>query len=254
MNNELGNYTGPYWSDGKLQTSVMFGEAEAVNALDELSRLHDTVYAKYPDRAHREAADMWYNSEAKKLTGQFPQLAANAVLYGNYASRQAGKLANDVKTYSFLPGIGGIIGAAKFAVDNISNAQKMINGTYLKKEKEDIFQLFEQDPAKKNQLPSSSQVVPGDVGMPKKKKVTQVVPEKPGPSAVIIKNENIKQKQRERFEDYQEKYQEALESNLNKAKTRHVSSYLKEKGRLSRAVQAKKKNKKKFDKNKVCPQ
>lgn len=252
MNNELGNYTGPYWSDGKLQTSVEFGESEAINGLDELSRLHDTVYAHYPDRAHREAADRWYAEECKKLTGMYPALAGRVVNYGNYAVNQAKQLASDVATYSFLPGIGGIFGAAKWVVNNIGNSQKMIDGTYLQKERKDILDLFERDPAKKKQLPVSTKVELGDV-VPRsaKKEAAQVQPEKKGPTATIINNANTIQRQKEKFEAYNQLYKEALESNLNKGKTMHISQYLKpRKGRIADATLGRKR---KSRKNKVVP-
>lgn len=145
MEQFAGNYTGPYWSNGKLQTSVEFGDVEPQSALDQISRMHDTAYAHYPDRAHREAADEIYNRDAKALAGRFPELAGSIVLYGNYASRQAQQLARDVG-FSALPGIGTLFGLGKFAVTNFINHNKMLNGTYLKKEKEEIEKLYSNDP------------------------------------------------------------------------------------------------------------
>lgn len=135
-----GNYTGPYWSDGKLQTSVEFGESDPKSELDALSRLHDSAYAKFQDRGHREAADMMYEEQAKKLVGRFPSLAGDLVLYGNYATRQAAR------------GIGlakyGLPGLLYFGVDNAIKANKMINGTYLSKEKKDVADYYLTDPHK----------------------------------------------------------------------------------------------------------
>lgn len=80
------NYTGPYISGGKLQSSVEFGEAEALSLLDYFSRLHDTAYAHWPDRRHRYAADLIYHDEVKKLVGMYPAIASRAVKYANIAS------------------------------------------------------------------------------------------------------------------------------------------------------------------------
>jgi hypothetical protein len=33
-----GNYIGPYWSDGKLQESVEWGDRPVLNELDEIAR------------------------------------------------------------------------------------------------------------------------------------------------------------------------------------------------------------------------
>jgi hypothetical protein len=275
MNIELGNYTGPYWSDGKLQTSVLFGESNAIDALDGLSRLHDSAYAFFPDAAHREAADMWYNEHAKQISGAFPQLAGNIVEYGNYAGRQAEKLAKDVTQYAFIPGFGPIFGAAKFVAENIMNSNKMINGTYLKKEREDLETLFAQDPLRKQYVAPA-----GAVDLPTSRKQQSIPPtgKKPmmsyghvrpvrksgsvgpdvvsGPNVSDIRNAELVGRQKEKIETYNQKYKNAVESNPNFANQRLVQRSVDrvEKGRLSRAVQGKKKNKKKFNKNKVVPQ
>lgn len=268
-----GNYTGPYWSDGKLQTSVEFGTAEPQSQLDALSRLHDTAYAHYSDREHREAADMWYNTEAKKLAGQFPELAGSVVLYGNYTSRQASQLASDIGKFSFLPGLGAIYGAAKFVGTNLVNSQKMINGTYLKKEKQDVLKLFETDPALQrkpiSQRPAfvpkaaatnrpGQEVVPaGEVSSKAQHKQSTKTPSSnvvvpvmnPGPSASVIRNAEIVQRQRDRAQHYVDLHTKAMESNMN-MNANHISRYVRPgNGRLARAVMGKKKKR-----NKVTPQ
>jgi len=146
MDIDLGNYTGPYWSDGKVQPSVEFGTADPKTDLDKLSRLHDTAYAHYKDRAHREAADAIYAEEARKLVGKFPHLAADVVQYGNYTGRQASKLASDIGKFSFIPGLGPVYGMAKFAIGNIKDSQSRINGTYLQKERAAVQALYSRDP------------------------------------------------------------------------------------------------------------
>jgi len=153
-----GNYTGPYWSDGKFQTSVEFGGSTPQSELDKLSRLHDSAYAHWPDRAHREAADEIYNEQAHKLASQFPELAGNLVLYGNYGARQAKQLASDFTSYGGLPGL------IKFGVTNLYNANKMVNGTYLSKEKSDVSAFYNTDPKKGDSAfqskPSAKKITP----------------------------------------------------------------------------------------------
>lgn len=159
MDIDLGNYTGPYWSDGKIQESVEFGESEAKNALDELSRLHDTAYAHYKDEKHRAAADEIYYEEAKKLTGKFPQLAAAFVKYGNYTMREASSLVSDVGKFSYLGPLGMLAGLIYHAGGNIVKSQEMIDGVYLKKEKQDVFNLYSTDPKRKSKFETPQLVV-----------------------------------------------------------------------------------------------
>jgi len=77
------NYTGPYISNGEVQTSVEFGDKEPKNELDKLSRLHDSAYAHWTDLQHREMADIIYEEEAEKigrgLVGAIPRVG-NAVM------------------------------------------------------------------------------------------------------------------------------------------------------------------------------
>lgn len=136
-----GNYTGPYWSNGKFQESVAFGDTDPQSELDKLSRLHDSAYYQYKDRAHREAADLLYKKDADTLVGRFPELAGSAVQYGNYTQRQASQLADDAAHY-------GILGPIVFAGRNMYNANKMLNGDYLSKEKQDILKYYDTDPRK----------------------------------------------------------------------------------------------------------
>lgn len=134
-----GNYTGPYWSNGKVQTSVEFGEEIPLSQLDKLSRLHDSAYAKYRDREHREAADILYNRAAQQLAENFPQIAGSIVLYGNYANRQSQRLADNLIHY-------GPLGALWFAAQNIADSNRMLNGTYLSKETQEVEDYYRTDP------------------------------------------------------------------------------------------------------------
>ncbi len=154
----MGNYIGPYWSNGKIQRSVEFGEAEAKSKLDGLARLHDTAYAHYGDSAHREAADLIFAAEAKKLVGKFPRLAATAVQYGNYTGRQGSKLLSYVtQPHPVLSAIG----LAKFAYEGMRDSQKRIDGTYLSKEKQDVLALYSRD-TRRNVVKGEKPVISAD--------------------------------------------------------------------------------------------
>lgn len=222
----FGNYIGPYWSNGQLQSSVKFGEKEAKSALDGLARLHDTAYAVYSDRKHREAADFIFAEKAKKLVGRFPHLAADLVKYGNYTGRQASQLGSDFKKY-------GPLGVIKFGATNIYNMNKMLNGTYLKNEKADIEKLYSQDPkikktammkAKTSMVGPSSKLLSGSkppktTGATPRVKSTQVAVAEtgsimPGPhyNQILIHNQAI------RFIKHKKKHKAAQDSKLPQSK------------------------------------
>lgn len=143
MNVELPNYTGPYISNGSIQESVEFGDKDPKDALDALSRLHDSAYAKYKDQAHRTAADAIYEKEAKKLLAQFPQLAGDLVLYGNQILRSGSTLAQSISKWGPF---GLIIGG----VQNMYNLNDyMMNGAKYRKE---IQEYYATDPFPNKQV------------------------------------------------------------------------------------------------------
>lgn len=109
------NYTGPFISNGGFQTSVEFGDRVPKDALDALSRLHDSAYAKYSDRAHRMAADAIYAEEAAKLEGMFPAAAGFAVRYGNQTKDSLMNIVGKTKDYAYLGPLAGLVIGA---VDN----------------------------------------------------------------------------------------------------------------------------------------
>lgn len=129
------NYTGPYLSNGKYQSSVAFGEAEPKSKLDALSRLHDTAYATFADYGHRTAADSIFNEEAKKLESLFPQLAGGVVLYGNKIKDSFLNLADSV----YNP-FGLIIGAVK----NMYNLNDYVMNE--EKYRREVRELYQKDP------------------------------------------------------------------------------------------------------------
>ncbi len=139
---KLPNYTGPYISDGKIQESVVFGTTVPNDALDTLSRLHDTAYATYKDYAHRRAADIIYYREAKRLEGLFPELAGISVLVGN----QVGSAVTNLVDGALSGPIGFMIGATK----NIYNLADftMNKDKYIK----DVLDLYSKDPVDFSQI------------------------------------------------------------------------------------------------------
>jgi hypothetical protein len=143
-----GEYTGPYWSNGKIQESVEWGDQDPKSQLDWLSRQHDSAYAHFKDAKHREAADLLYMKEAKKLAGKYPELAGNLVGYGNYTGRQFAKLGQDVALSTKLTG-NPLLGVVKYGIGGIQDSYKRINGTYLKNELSDIEGFYKTDPFNK---------------------------------------------------------------------------------------------------------
>lgn len=218
-----GNYVGPYWSDGRLTESVEWGDKPALNALDELARRHDAAYAHYKDEKHREAADMLFAEEAKKLKQKYgskwaedPQIAARLVEYGNHTTRQIKSLAKiGVLGPAALPWL--IYKQASNMIDN----HKRIKGTYLTKEVGDIRRFYETDPKKGLVQETSATVAqkkrPGWAGptvdlVPRSDKslvgevprsVKSATPAKAGPTATLIHNAELIEGQRRRFANYQ---------------------------------------------------
>lgn len=149
-----GKYVGPYWSNGKLQESVEFGDETPSHELDALARLHDTAYARYKDEKHRAAADLLFAEQAEKLKSKYgpkwaddPKIASRLVQYGNHAVRAATRVGGNVSTGFKLGGpIGALGGLLYSGVQNIVQSHQMLKGTYLSKEKDDIRRLFASDP------------------------------------------------------------------------------------------------------------
>lgn len=120
------NYTGPYYSDGKIQESVEFGRSAPTSALDAESRLHDSAYAHYKDLQHRMAADSIYESRVTKLGG-FAKFAGEAVLYGNQTLRAGSNLLE----YSKYGLVGLVVGSL---INDYHLNDYMMNSDKYKKE------------------------------------------------------------------------------------------------------------------------
>lgn len=173
-----GNYVGPYWSNGQIQESVEWGDKEPIDELDELARQHDAAYARFKDRPRREAADLIFATEARKLNRKLggaltsdPRFAAAMVEYGNYAGRQVAKLASDVGS-GFKLGLGPLAGVLKFGVDNIREMNQRVHGTHLRKELEQVRAFYNTDPRLSGKTRSTD---PGQI------KVTKVAREESKP-------------------------------------------------------------------------
>jgi len=144
----FGNYIGPYWSDGKFQNSVAFGQAEVTSVLDYLARFHDSVYAVYKDREHREASDIFFNDIAQTLKSNFAHVAGTSVLYGNYLARQMSNVASEVKTRLQAGDFpGAVVTLASTGFGNIKEASRLTNEKYLRNEWNHIKELYRNNPA-----------------------------------------------------------------------------------------------------------
>ncbi len=88
------NFCGPYWSDGKFQSSVEDPERKPVNRLDEACRRHDIAYAKAKgDITKLSQADLEFYNETSALTEHPIRgfVYGRVVYYGNKLARmQAG--------------------------------------------------------------------------------------------------------------------------------------------------------------------
>lgn len=119
------SYTGPYWSDGKLQSSVEFGKTPPGSALDAESRLHDSAYAHYQDLQHRMAADEIYEMNTRNL-GTVANAAGKAVVYGNQTIRSGMNLGTNVMKYGPLGLIVGAVQNAYNLYDYMVNEEKYV--------------------------------------------------------------------------------------------------------------------------------
>lgn len=82
----MDNYTGPYWSNGRFQSSVEFGDAPPIDDVGVQSRLHDTAFAHFGDARHRTAADWIYYQNLQKVPGVKSSVVRALPFYGNLAS------------------------------------------------------------------------------------------------------------------------------------------------------------------------
>lgn len=129
---DIPNYTGPGISNGLFQTSVEFGDRVPKDILDAHSRLHDSAFAKFPDRVHRMAANAIYADNVDGLDGILPSTAGFAVRYGN----QIKDSGNNLLKYKWLGPAGILFGAIE---NGLSLHDYMINGDKYKQEVLDYY-------------------------------------------------------------------------------------------------------------------
>lgn len=144
--NNMENYIGPYWSDGKWQESVEFGLQPALSGVDAASRLHDSAYAHYTDEAHRTAADEIYSATLKKLNEPLSNLA-DVPLYGNYIKNRAKEIGSDFVTgFKYFGLLGGLGSLVYNGVKNVVRSNDLIqNGDTYRK---DVLAYYATDPIK----------------------------------------------------------------------------------------------------------
>lgn len=140
------NYIGPYWSDGKWQESVEFGDAEPMSLVDAASRLHDSAYAHYKDEQHRIAADEIYSETLKTLKEKYASLA-DVPLYGNYTKNRALEFGSNALQGFKYGGLAGALGSLVYTgAKGIIRLNDLIhNGD---KYKADVMSYYDTDPKK----------------------------------------------------------------------------------------------------------
>lgn len=78
--------TGPYWSNGKFQSSVSEFDCIPKSKLDRLSQEHDRSYALCYDNECLDLADMEYYNKTRSMS-LGPRIIGNIVYYGNQIER-----------------------------------------------------------------------------------------------------------------------------------------------------------------------
>lgn len=143
----MDNYTGPYWSDGKLQESVAFGSSKPLSDLDRASRLHDSAYARFKDERHRLAADSIYQESLRRIDGTTAKLLAGVPLYGNYTKNRVvgyGEAMASGLKFGGLPGaFGGLLVHGVKSMYQLHD--QMLNG---EKYKRAVREYYATDPLK----------------------------------------------------------------------------------------------------------
>lgn len=107
------NYCGPYWSDGKFQSSVENPSSEPVNSLDAACREHDIAYAKAKGNIKllNKADDKFYNETVSNKSHPIRGfIYGNAVYYGN-------------RTIRYFDNLKKMAGVMTMGVDNFYNYQ-----------------------------------------------------------------------------------------------------------------------------------
>lgn len=132
----MDNYTGPYWSDGKIQPSIEFGNSIPTDEVDAESRLHDSAFAHFGDERHRLAADYIYKKRLEKVPGFKSAFVRNIPFYGNLAD--SSHLSGLLTPFSLLTTVDYFRHVAKVE-------REIANGLY-DKEIADVLNYYATDP------------------------------------------------------------------------------------------------------------
>lgn len=132
----MDNYTGPFWSNGRLQSSVEFGDSVPLDPVDFESRLHDSAFAHFGDARHRAAADWIYKENLSKVSSLKSSVVRNLPFYGNLLS--AGHVSG-----LFSP-LSPVI-VADAILRGYRHSQRFRAGEY-KKEIADVLKFYKEDP------------------------------------------------------------------------------------------------------------
>jgi hypothetical protein len=159
----MDNYTGPYWSDGKLQQSVEFGSSLPTSDLDRASRLHDSAYAKFKDERHRIAADSIYSDTLRTVDSASARLIRGLPVYGNYTKNRAYEYGEALASGMKFGGLPGAVGS--LAVASIKNLflqhDLLIN---MDKYKREVRDYYATDPLKATHQSYGTETVAADRG------------------------------------------------------------------------------------------
>jgi hypothetical protein len=146
--NKMDNYIGPFWSDGKWQSSVEFGDAPPLSEVDAASRLHDSAYARFSDEKRRIAADVLYSEQLKKMTGAKSKLA-DVPLFGNFLRNRATQIGTDFVAGLKYGGLPGALGSLVYSgvKGMVQNHDLAVN---LPKYKKEVEAYYATDPKKQS--------------------------------------------------------------------------------------------------------
>lgn len=141
----MDNYTGPYRSDGKWQTSVAFGTSVPLDDVDRASRLHDSAYAHYTDESHRTAADILYQEMLAGNVSTKGRIVRGLPVYGNYVKNRAAEYGEGFATGMKLAGLPGALGGVVLTgARNIWRQFDLLNN--LDKYKREVTEYYKTDP------------------------------------------------------------------------------------------------------------
>lgn len=155
----LGNYIGPGWSNGEMQESVEWGDKEPQDELDLAAYYHDSAYAKFKDKRHRQAADIQFYEATKHLKGDLAKTARNAVVYGNNTKDRLFSISEDVATGAKYGGLAGAVGGLVYNGGKATyEFVRGLHGGY-DKDAKDVRDYYATDPYKRQNMKFTTQEI-----------------------------------------------------------------------------------------------